>query len=225
MDKILEALRKSLGEDVFTEEMAQKIKDEFDLLVVEKVKEDVKEKEAELEESAKADLEEFKKEMTNKLDEYTTYATEKYFEENKVAMESKSTVELAGKLVEGMKSVFGEFNVELPEEKVDVVADLEGKVEKVKGELDKAVSENIKQRKQILEFEKALYLKESCKDLSQKQLEDVTSLLEDVECADLDEFKRKAVICVERILSKKSDKKNEDEFDEEVSNDIDKYLG
>lgn len=207
MNKLFEILQEKMSDDVFTEEVKTAIKDEYDVLVAEKVNAEVAELreqfEQELTEKAEQEIAEFKEDYADKLDQYLTYCAQTFFKENKAAYESSFKVELAENILGKVKGVLESYHVEVPKAKAVVIEQLK----ESKTKADKTVANLAKDlreaKAQIFEYEKALTLQSMTTELTEKQKRDVIDLLESVEVADMKEFKRKAKICIERVTDKK----------------------
>lgn len=206
MNKLFEILQEKMNEDVFTEEVKTAIKDEYDVLVAEKVNAEVAELrekfEQELTEKAEKEIAEFKEDYTDKLDQYLTYCAKTFFKENKAAYESAFKVELAESVLSKVKGVLESYHVEVPKAKavaIEQIKESKAKSERMARDLSKDLREA---KAQIFEYEKALTLQTLTAELTEKQKKDVIDLLESVNVDDLKEFKRKAKICIERISDK-----------------------
>jgi hypothetical protein len=231
MEKLLEAFREKLGEEVFTEELASEIKTNFEILVNEKLKEKEAEIKKELEEKNVEELEAFKETMIESIDSYIDYAADEYLKENKVEIESATKVELAEKFLNSIKDVFANSGLEVPTEKVDLISGLEEKVTEAKSKLNTVIEENIELKKKVFEKEQKLIFEEKIKELEVNKVSVVEDLMEGLEFNDIEDYSKKLDIIVEKVIntnkqSKTSEDKNFEELEEkdEKSFDIDKYL-
>ena len=89
------------------------------------------------------DKEAFRKELTDRVDEYLDYVTEEWMKENEVAIENALKVEVAETFMTGIKNLFSENYITVPEDKVDLVAELEKQREELEGKLDEEVKKSL----------------------------------------------------------------------------------
>jgi hypothetical protein len=100
-----------------------------------------------LEESMQEALEESVEGMLENLDSYLDYVVEEWMTENEVAIEAGIKVEMAESLMDGLKGLFEEHNINVEEETLDVVAELEEEIETLKANANKAIVENVELKK------------------------------------------------------------------------------
>ena len=135
------------GEDGLTEEFKQKASTIFEAAVQAKVLEEVNKKAEEIETQIKEEQEksgeDFKQEMTEKVDGYLTYVVEEWMKENELAIERGIRSELVEDFMAGLKTLFTEHYIDIPEEKVDMVDDLFTKVEDLEKQLDEEINRGV----------------------------------------------------------------------------------
>ena len=160
------------------------------------------EKTTALEESMQEALEESVEGMLENLDSYLDYVVEEWMTENEVAIEAGIKVEMAESLMDGLKGLFEEHNINVEEETLDVVAELEEEIETLKANANKAIVENVELKKArdvstasavFAEMTEGLTLveQESFKVLSEKlAFDDVDSYKSDLETLKESFFKK-----------------------------------
>ena len=239
LKKILEKYFK----DQVSEEAITEISTLFEAALNERVKTAIVDKEAELEESNKTEMAKFKADLVDKLSEYSKVAVGEFIEENKPAIESDIKVNISETVMKGLVAVLKEQYIIVPEGETNVVADLEEKVKKIEGKLNESINSSIEDKKQILEYEKALSFKRmvSEADLTDTAAEKVLDLLEGIEADSIDTFEEKTKIIIAKIVEDNKDEDlnedendNHDDLNESVNNEnndnddegseIDKYL-
>ena len=183
------------GEEL-SEEFKSKASTIFEAAVHQKVMEVASVKVEEMEKEYQAELQEeivsFRSELTDKVDGYLNYVTEEWMKENELALESSLKSEITEEFMGGLKDLFTEHYIEVPEEKVDIVENLFDKVEDLEGQLNKSVQENIKVNNELNEYRKDKILEEVCNDLADTQSEKMKSLAEGVSYEDdSDNFEEK----------------------------------
>ena len=156
----------------------------FEAAVHQKVMEIASQKVDELEKEYQSNLSEeivsFRDELTDKVDGYLNYAVEEWMKENELALESSMRSEITEEFMTGLKNLFTEHYIEVPDEKVDIVENLFDKVEELEGQLNSQVQENIKVKEELNEYRKDKILEEVCEDLADTQSEKMKSLVEGV---------------------------------------------
>lgn len=233
MEKLIEALKAKLGEDVISEDLIDDLQAQFEVMVNEKVQEVVTAKETELEEKSAEEMTEFKDSLIESLDKYIEYASDEYMKENEIAIEAGTKVLAAEKIIEAATNVFNEIGLEIPESEIDRVKELEGSLEEATNKLNVVTEEVIDNKTQMFEYEKAISFQKATTDLTESKVEEVHTLLEGLEYKDLADFDRKVKIVMGKLTETKEvieendekDLDNLDELDEEVkTSSIDKYL-
>jgi len=139
-------------------------------------------------------------EMTARVDEYLNYIVEQWMEENQVAIESSLRTEIAEDFIHGMKNLFKEHYVEVPDEKYDVLGELAQRVEELEEQLNDTVNENIELRAQLSETTKEQLIQDVAEGLAATQVEKFKALAEGVEYGDAEEYKRKLEIVKENYF-------------------------
>ena len=107
------------GQDL-TEEFKEKAQTIFEAAVLEKVNEEVENLENQYAETLEENLVEIRQEISEKVDEYLTYVAKEWLEENKLSVENKLRLEIMENFISGLKGVFTENYIDVPEEKVDL---------------------------------------------------------------------------------------------------------
>jgi len=148
-------------------------------------------------EAAKQEIEE---EVAAKVDEYLNYVVEQWMEENKLAVESSLRTEISEEFITGLKSLFEEHNISIPEEKVDVVEELAKRVEELEDKLNDQINENIELRKITDEVEKEVVFAQVSEGLAATQIEKLQALSEGVEFSDVETYKKKLEIIKENYF-------------------------
>jgi len=171
------------GEEL-SEEFKSKASTIFEAAVHQKVMEVAASKVDEMEKEYQTELQEeivsFRDELTDKVDGYLNYVTEEWMKENELALESSLKSEITEEFMSGLKDLFTEHYIEVPEEKVDIVENLFDKVEDLEGQLNTQVQDNIKVKAELNEYRKDKILEEVCDDLADTQSEKMKSLVEGV---------------------------------------------
>jgi len=112
--------------------------------------------------------------------------------ENELALDSSLRSELTEEFMGGLKNLFTEHYIEVPDEKVDIVESLYDKVEELEGKLNSQIDDNVQVSSELNEYRKNKILEEVCEDLADTQSEKMKSLVEGVSYEnDKDDFENK----------------------------------
>jgi len=194
------------GEEGLSEEFKQKASTIFEAAVQAKVIEQVNSKMAELETQLKSDQssisEEFTKELTEKVDGYLTYIVEEWMKENELAIERGIRTELVEDFMSGLRTLFTEHYIDIPEEKVDMVDDLFTKVEDLEGQLDEEINRGVELQKELSQFKKDDVLRDATKDLADTETEKISKLAEGIEYENEEQYTEKLNVLKESYFPK-----------------------
>ena len=132
------------------------------------------------------------------LDKYLDYVVEEWMKENEVAIESSLRTELTNDFMNGLKNLFTEHYIDLPEDKVDVVENLSDKVAELENMLNASITENVDLKNELVNAEISAIVEELASDLVMTQQEKFKSLVEEIEFdGDIANFKKKLEIVKE----------------------------
>lgn len=141
--------------------------------------------------------------LSAKVDDYLNYVVEQWMEENEVAIESSLRSEITEQFIEGFRQLCVENNVELPEEKIDVLGELGAQIEELEAKLDEAVNSNIELKKSLDEQTKELVFAEVAEGMAATQIDKFTTLAEGVDFDDAETYKRKLELVKEQYFTDK----------------------
>ena len=194
------------GEEGLTEDFKQKASTIFEAAVQAKVVEQVNSKMEELETQLKSDQDsssaEFAKELTEKVDGYLTYIVEEWMKENELAIERGIRTELVEDFMSGLRTLFTEHYIDIPEEKVDMVDDLFTKVEDLETSLDEEINRGVELQKELSQFKKDDALKQATKDLADTETEKISKLAEGIEYENEEQYIEKLNVLKESYFPK-----------------------
>lgn len=195
------------GEEGLTEEFRQKAETIFEAAVTSRIKEEVARITESLEEQYEAKLqeaiEEQKQGLVENVDGYLNLAIEQWMADNVVALESGMKADILESFVGGLKNLFSEHYIEVPEEKFDVMASMEAKIEDLSAKLDEAVAANVELYKALSESTKHEIVAEACEGLSDIEAEKLQTLAEEISFEDADSFAAKMQTIRENYFAKK----------------------
>jgi hypothetical protein len=180
------------GEDL-SEEFVSKATTIFEAAVMSRVEELAEEVEAQLHEQFEQAVEELKEDFAAKIDDYLNYMVEEWMKENELAIESGLRAEIVEDFIGGLKNLFAEHYIDIPEEKVDVVQEMADKVEELEAKLNEEIQYSIQVRKELNEQKKIQAVQAVCEGLTQTQVEKLKSLAESIEFTTEEEVAEKLI--------------------------------
>jgi hypothetical protein len=161
--------------------------------------------------------EELQADLVEKLDQYTTYAAEQWMEENRVAIESALKSEITEDFINGLKGLFTEHYIEIPEDKVDVLGQMAEKVQELEDKLNSAINENMELKGQVDESVRERILADVSEGLAATQVEKLAALAEGVDFDNSDNFKKKLELVKDNYFpSTNSSKQLNEEAEDEA---------
>ena len=189
----------SYGEDVEAmlqgEELSEEFKNKaatiFEAAVTSKVVAIVEEVEKELVEQFEIAVEEIKEDLAAKVDDYLSYMVEEWVKENQVAIETGLRAEIVEDFISGLRDLFAEHYIDIPEDKVNVVEELSDKVEELEDSLNEQIKSAVELKKELNEHKKIEAIYTACEGLTQTQVEKMKSLAEGVDFTTDEEFTSK----------------------------------
>ena len=198
-----EDVEELFANDDLSEEFREKASTLFEAAVNARVGLEVARIEEEFEEAVQEVAERVEEELAGKIDTYMDYVAEQWFDDNKIAIESSLKVEAADKFIDGVKALFAEHMVEVPEETVDMVESLEARVAELEGQLNEEINEKIELTKLVEEAEKEAIFDEVAEGLAATQVEKLRTLAEGLEYSDADAYRRKVELVKENYFTEK----------------------
>ena len=129
--------------------------------------------------------------MTEKVDDYLNYVVEQRMEENQLAIERGLKGEIAEDFISGLKNLFEDHYIDVPDEKYDILEANLTKIEELEEKLNKQMDENIQLRKQKGELVKESMISDVADGMTDTETEKFQSLVEDVEFSDEESYKEK----------------------------------
>ena len=181
----------------------------FEAAVSAKVISEVNERLQSFEDEYTKELSEAKEEyltnMSEKIDGYLNYVVEEWMEENELAVEKGIRSELVEDFMTGLKNLFQEHYIDIPEEKVDLVDDLFEKVEELETKLDESINTNVEVKKELAKFKKEEVLRNVSEELAETEKEKLTKLADGIDYEDDSQYQEKLEVLKENYFPKTSD--------------------
>jgi len=190
------------SDETLSEEFKDKATVIFENAVITKINEQLKIYQFDIDKEVDSQKEEMKESMSKKLDEYLDYVVEQWMEDNKLAVEKGIKAELTEDFIKGLKDLFTEHYIDIPEEKADIVEELIGKNEELESKLDEEIKKNAKLNSEISEATREAIVDEVCESLTDTQAEKMKVLAENVEYTDDESFIKKLDVLKESYFKK-----------------------
>ena len=174
-----------------SEENAEKAKTIFKAAVTSKVAEIKESLDAQYQAELKTTVETVKADLAEGVYKYLTYCAEEWTKENELAIERGLRSEMTENFIEGLKTLFVEHYVDVPEDKYDVIDELANRLDEMESKLDSEVSRNMDIVEELETLKRSNVISEASKDLTDSQKEKLSSLAEGVEYKTEEDFAEK----------------------------------
>ena len=174
-----------------SEENQEKAKTIFKAAVTSKVTEIKEQLESQYSEELKTSVEKVKGDLAEAVDKYLTYCADEWTKENELAIERGLRSEMTENFIEGLKTLFVEHYVDVPEDKYNVIDELANRLDEMEQKLDGEVNRNIDITEELDTLKRANVITKACEDLTESQKEKLVSLAEGVDFKDAEDFAEK----------------------------------
>jgi hypothetical protein len=188
------------GENL-SEEFREKAVTIFEAAVKQKVEEEIARLEEAYAETLEEQVEEIKESLSSDVDDYLNYVVEQWVSENEIAIEAGLRTELTEEFISGLRQLFAEHHIDIPEEKVSVVEEMASKVEELESKLNEEIERNVALNKMLNESTQNDILAYACDGLTVTQAEKLKSLAEGIEFTGSDEYSQKINILRESYFN------------------------
>lgn len=190
------------------EELSEEFKDKATTIYEAAVMSRVKEEVARIEEEFAAKLEEATAEkiegLVEQVDGYLGYIAEQWIAQNELALEHGIKSEIVESFITGMKGLFEEHYIDVPEEKYDVLGEMETKISALEAKLNEQVEANVALSKTLAESARAEIVREQAAGLSATETEKFQGLVEELSFEDAETFATKVKTIRESYFTNKS---------------------
>jgi hypothetical protein len=197
------------GEDL-SEDFKKNAQAIFEAAVAVRVEEEVSTLEEQYAQKLEEAQSEFAAGLVDKVDEYLDYVVSEWQKENEVAIQNNLKAEIAEDFMVGIKNLFVENYIDIPEDKVDLVSDMGEKLVKAEQDLDKKIQENAELVDQLNGYKKEVIVAEVTEGLTEVQVEKLKSLAENIEFISEEDYKEKLSLTKKKYFETvQEDKKQE----------------
>ena len=192
------------GEEL-SEEFRVKAATIFEAAVTSRVNEETKALQEAFEESLTEEVEKIKTDLAEKVDDYVSYATKQWIEENALAVEHGIKNEMAESFFNGLKDLYVEHNFSVPEEKFNLLDGMTGELDEMEKKLNEQIDTNIALQKRIGEYTRMEIVNDAATGLAETQKEKLASLAEGVEFENEEDFRNKIETIKESYFTRKAE--------------------
>ena len=191
------------GDDSLSEEFKQKAATVFEAAIKSKVKEIAEDMQADYDKKLTEETSKSKDELVEKVDSYLAYVVEEWMKENELALERGIKGEIAEDFISGLKKLFEDHYIDVPDEKYNVLEDQSSKIEELEKKLNESIEKNVELTKENGEHKRQDIIDEASKELADTQKEKFNKLAEEVEYSNEEDFKTKVATIKESYFGKK----------------------
>jgi len=191
------------GDDSLSEEFKQKAATVFEAAIKSKVKEIAEDIQADYDKKLTEETSKSKDELVEKVDSYLAYVVEEWMKENELALERGIKGEIAEDFISGLKKLFEDHYIDVPDEKYNVLEDQSSKIEELNKKLNESIEKNVELSKENGKLQRQDIIDEASKDLAETQKEKFNKLAEEVEYSNEEDFKSKVATIKESYFGKK----------------------
>jgi len=202
-EEMMKKMKEELSKDVenllsteseLSEEFKSKATSLFEAVVSARVAHEMEIMEDVLAEQAAEVVAEMHQELVNKVDAYLSYVAEQWMEQNAVAIENGLRTEVTEDFIAGLKVLFQENYIEVPEEKYDVLGEMQKKIEELTSQVNESISEAVELKKALTESKRDAVFVKVTADLAQTESEKLRGLIEEVEFDSEELFEQKLTV-------------------------------
>ena len=192
-----------IGDEKLTEEFKAKAKTIFEAAVKSRLKEEKAKVEVEYASKLKSELDATKAELVEKVDSYLNYVVEEWMKQNEIAVERGIKGEIAEDFITGLKKLFEDHYINVPDEKYDVLEDQASKIEELNKKLNEQIESNVKLNSEIGKLTRKDIVEEVASGLTDTNKEKFNKLAEEIEYSNATEFKNKVTTIKESYFTTK----------------------
>ncbi len=178
------------GEEL-SEDFTNKARTIFEAAIRSKIAEMKEQVQSEYEDNLIEQVQSIKEELTDRVDSYLEYVADEWVAENQLAVENGLKTEMTESFLNGMKSLFEDHYVSIPEEKYDVIESMVDKLDEMEGKLNEQIDKNVALNKRLAESVADVIFAEVAEGLALSQKDKFATLAENVEFESEESYREK----------------------------------
>jgi hypothetical protein len=202
-----------IGDEKLTEEFKTRAATIFEAAVKSKINEAKKKIQTSYEEKLKEEVNSTKAELVEKVDSYLNYVVEEWMKQNELAVERGIKGEIAEDFISGLKKLFEDHYINVPDEKYDVLEDQASKIETLEKKLNEQIESNVKLNSEIGKLTRQDIVDAVSAGLTDTNKEKFNKLAEEIEYSNAEEFKKKVTTIKESYFNTKKEISSNSEID------------
>ena len=191
------------GQTDLSEEFKNKAATIFETAIKSKVKEIAEDMEADYNKKFEEETSQAKAELVEKVDSYLSYVVEEWMKENELALERGIKGEIAEDFISGLKKLFEDHYINVPDEKYNVLEDQASKIDELQKKLDESIEKNVELSKQSNKYKAEEIKMEAAKDLTETAKEKFNKLAEEVDYSTEADYRQKITTIKESYFKSK----------------------
>lgn len=222
MKSVKEDLSLLFGEDLgLSEDFRLRTEALFEAAVSTRVSMELSKIEDQYEDQLNESIEAVRNEMVENVDAYLNYAVAEWIKENEIGIHNNIRTDITESFMDGLKGLFEDHYIEIPDNKVDVVESMASKIEELESKLNEMTENNIELTKLVSEKEVKDIADGIAEDLTDTQRDKFYKLVEAINYSDLEEFQKKVSIIKETYFSTKNEVRHNVKADQLLSEEVD----
>ena len=199
------------SDDTLSEEFKVKAATIFEAAVKSKIRSEIERIDEQVKSEKEAELETFKEELTEKVDTYLNYVVEEWTKENELAIERGLKGEIAEDFISGLKQLFEDHYIDVPDEKYDVLEAQSEKISELEEKLNEAIQKSVDLTSSNEKLVREQVIFEVSEDLADTEIEKFKSLTQDVDFGNEESFREKLDTLKENYFPKAQPSSTSDE--------------
>ena len=199
------------ADDTLSEEFKVKAATIFEAAVKSKIRSEIERIDEQVRSEKDSDMETFKEELTEKVDTYLNYVVEEWTKENELAIERGLKGEIAEDFISGLKQLFEDHYIDVPDEKYDVLEAQSEKISELEEKLNEAIQKSVDLTSSNETLVREQVVSEISEDLADTEIEKFKSLIQDVEFGSEESFREKLDTLKESYFPKTQPSTSSDE--------------
>ena len=214
-----------------SQEFKQKAATIFEAAVKSKIRAEMERIEEEYETAYREAFNEAKDEMAEKVDGYLAYVVEEWMKQNEMAVEHKMKTEIAESFITGLKTLFDQHNIAIPDEQFDMLDAAAQNVNELESRLNETLEKNVELTQEVSQLKKQEILFDVASDLADTEVEKFAGLVENIDYESEKDFREKVETIKESYFPKVQSSTNDDtaapietEIDVDMSDNMAAYM-